>query len=446
MANIARAMVVGAVKTAWDFHVPILEHFVSTAKGKWVTPRLKLHSHNDKAGQFLLVRLARNGKLPVWKRAIHAPSESLVAPPKLSGPQTVKYVIQLHDAKRAGLHYDLRFMINGRGVSFAIPKHRMPNRGENLLAVLQPDHIEEYFDFEGIIPDGNKGAGSVEITASGELDIIQCDHDKIVFEIPDGPVSGRYVLIATQGPNWLFRSFPARVEAATKPNVKLYGKRTEEYDFKAASAADGQTIFEEKIDGACARWAFDKDGRVELTGPRISKRTGEPIRYTHKCPALVKDLTQADLKNVSGTGEIWHKRGPNFVAAILNSKPERARAMQRKYGPLRIKLFNVHTDEPYSARRDELVRIADQSGSRVEVPKARIPQSSNEAIAFARWCRTDPRTPRDGVVAKHPDTVDGEVWHKIKPTDAQDVPIVGFTEGNGKDTGRLGSLQVRHGD
>ena len=443
MYRIARAMAVGAVKTAWDFRLDILEMGVSQAKSKFVSPRLKLHSGTNRASNFFLVRLYHRGLIPVWRRGVHAPSEKLVAPP-VSGHQTVKYVIQKHDANRAGLHYDLRFMINGRGVSFAIPRARLPNEDENILAILQPDHIEEYFDFEGTIPDGNKGAGTVDIVGSGQADIVESSPDKIVFEIPDGPMSGRFVLIATQGPNWIFRAFPPTVEAAVKPNVRLYGKRAESYREKAQRACDGESIYEEKVDGACTSWSIDKEGRVELTGPRISTRTGKPIRYTNKCPVIVRDLMEAGESRRSGTGEIWHRRGPNFVAAILNSKPDRARAMQRKYGPLRLKLYDEDNEQQYKKRRDQLKDLASESGPRVTITKARIPKSGDEAAAFAEWCRTNPDTPRDGIVVKDPNGIQGEVWHKIKPSDAKDLKIVGFTEGQGKFKGSLGSIQVDH--
>jgi len=441
MRSLLISMFRAGVALAWEVRFELLGKATKAATKRYIDP----HVVRTSGSRFASVRALRTLK-PVWKRAIHAPSEGLIPLPKISSPVTAKYVVQLHEAKRAGPHYDLRLMIKGRGISFAIPKHRMPEVGENLLAVLQPDHIEEYFDFEGTIPDGQKGAGSVEIIAAGEVDILNCDEGKLVFEIPDGPVSGRYVVIMTgggpRGDHAIVRSFPPVIEQAVKPQVRLFGKRSEDYFSKAVQAQEDGHVLEEKVDGACAGWWVDKEGRAELSGPRLSKRDGKPIRYTHKLPKLRADLAKANLKNQSGQGELWHRRGPNFVAAVLNSSPTRARHLQHKYGPVRLKLYNLDEEVPYNERYQRLKQISRAAGPTVEVVKQFAPKNAALAVTFAEWCRIDPKTPRDGFVAKDPDGLD-TVWRKGKPTDSVDTPIIGFKEGSGRCTGSLGSLLVQ---
>lgn len=443
MLKLLTSMARAGVALAWEARFDLLGKATGAATKKYVVPHLKMHN----GSQFVTVRALKKLK-PVWKRAIHAPDEGLAPLPTIKKPVTTKYVIQRHHAHRAGEHFDLRFMIKGRGVSFAIPKHRMPNQGENLLAVLQPDHIEEYFDFEGTIPDGQKGAGLVEIFAAGEADILSCNEGKLVFELPDGPVAGRYVVIATgggpRGDHCILRSFPPVVEQAVKPHVRLFGKRSEDYLERTVETYENGDVLEEKVDGACAGWQVDKDGRVELTGPRLSKKTGEVIRYTHKLPKLRADFASAGLERQSGEGELWHKRGPNFVAAVLNSSPTRARFLQRKHGPLRIKLYNIHEEKPYAERYADMQQAARAAGATVSVVKQVVPRSPAVAAAFAQWCRSDPRTPRDGIVAKSPRDVEVN-WRKVKPSDTVDVPITGFEEGRGKYTDSLGALRVLRG-
>lgn len=102
------------------------------------------------------------------------------------------YVVQEHHARR--LHYDFRLERDGVLKSWAVPKGVPETLGEKRLAIEVEDHPLEYASFEGSIPEGEYGAGTVSIWDRGTYETIAWGPDTIEIIIKGERVSGRYVL------------------------------------------------------------------------------------------------------------------------------------------------------------------------------------------------------------------------------------------------------------
>ncbi|VVB84207.1 DNA ligase [uncultured archaeon] len=115
------------------------------------------------------------------------------------------FVIHEHHARR--LHFDLRLEKDGVLKSWAVPKGPPEKSSDRRLAVQVEDHPLEYGKFEGTIPEGQYGAGTVKIWDRGFYEPIVWKDDKIEFLIKGEKMDGRYVLVKfkkAQKNNWLF--------------------------------------------------------------------------------------------------------------------------------------------------------------------------------------------------------------------------------------------------
>ncbi len=115
------------------------------------------------------------------------------------------FVVHEHDASH--LHYDLRLEIGGVLRSWAVPKEPPEEEGVKRLAIQTEDHPLEYADFEGTIPEGMYGAGTVRIWDRGEFSLEEEMSDRLLFELTGRRLIGKYALIKTKfkgKDSWLF--------------------------------------------------------------------------------------------------------------------------------------------------------------------------------------------------------------------------------------------------
>jgi len=127
---------------------------------------------------------------------------------KLEEKNKHRFVIQNHKALKAGNHYDLRLENDeGSMSSWAVPKHKLPNGKERLLAVKTENHPISYNKFEGKIEKGNYGSGDVKIHDSGTYEEISSTKNKIVFKLNGKKEKGTYNLFKTDGNKWMIMEY-----------------------------------------------------------------------------------------------------------------------------------------------------------------------------------------------------------------------------------------------
>src|SRR5918911_5273413 len=127
------------------------------------------------------------------------PDGSRTDQPRLANKEALRFVIQKHKASK--LHYDFRLETrDGVLLSWAVPKGPSLDPRQRRLAIETEDHPLDYIDFEGTIPEGNYGAGTVIVWDTGtyttDIDIRhQFGEGKISFVLSGRKIRGTYALI-----------------------------------------------------------------------------------------------------------------------------------------------------------------------------------------------------------------------------------------------------------
>lgn len=112
------------------------------------------------------------------------------------------FVVQEHWATHH--HFDFRLEMEGVLKSWAVPKEIPLERGVKKLAIQVEDHALEYADFEGVIPEGEYGAGKVLIWDKGTYELVERSENKIKFKLFGKRLRGLYQLIKfKEGNQWL---------------------------------------------------------------------------------------------------------------------------------------------------------------------------------------------------------------------------------------------------
>jgi len=192
--------------------------------------------------------LSKNDDLKEYrsKRDFRSTSESYGE--KDSSGDRPRFVIQKHDA--SNLHYDLRLEVGGVLRSWAIPKGPSTDPSTKRLAVPTEDHPIDYIDFEGVIPEGSYGAGTVMVWDRGTYENINdedgktsmdgaIDEGHVKFWLKGEKLRGGYALIRTgkgKDGRWLLvkmddeEADARRNPISTEPRSVLSGRTMKEIE------------------------------------------------------------------------------------------------------------------------------------------------------------------------------------------------------------------------
>jgi bifunctional non-homologous end joining protein LigD len=339
------------------------------------------------------------------------------------------FVVQRHDAR--SLHYDFRLERDGVLLSWAVPKGVPLETGQRHLAVHVEDHPLDYATFEGEIPKGQYGAGSVEMWDKGTYELLEAKPDGGLTVRLDGKrLQGIWTLVPAhlsgEEKNWLL--IRKRDDAPSAPR-----RKGAEYAPMLATLAQelpggNGWVFEVKWDG------YRAISYLRGSEARLVSRNGNDL--SERFPGVARALASAvKTPDCVLDGE---------VCALDENGRSSFSAMQRGDGTIVYYVFDLLElegkpliDLPLEERRETLAGLLDRRNRTVLLSETFDDGPGLlEAAAAQRL---------EGVIAKklgsrYEPGRRSRNWLKVKTHGRQEFIIAGYTRGKGRRSGTLGSL------
>jgi bifunctional non-homologous end joining protein LigD len=291
-------------------------------------------------------------------------------PPKLAARKGFRFVVQKHRASR--LHYDFRLEMGGVLKSWAVPKGPSLDPVDKRLAVMVEDHPVSYFDFEGIIPPGNYGAGTVEVWDAGTwIPLVpagkhsreemeksaeaQLAKGDFKFRLNGRKLKGEFVLVNThsrqpgsKGNEWLLiKHRDAEVEE---------GYNIDEHD---GSVLTGRTLDEIAGDEKSREW---QSSRVAAKGTKAwlaksiaihdKKRNAEAAKAPKRAPSKTTKASNQHLeanqpvRNGKDSNHGQKSSARSASSALDDLRGAEKRPMPRLIRPMLATLVDEPFDDP----------------------------------------------------------------------------------------------------
>jgi bifunctional non-homologous end joining protein LigD len=255
-------------------------------------------------------------------------------PPKVGKGEQRRFVVQKHRATR--LHYDFRLEMEGVLKSWAVPKGPSLNPADKRLAMQVEDHPVSYFDFEGIIPPGNYGAGTVMVWDTGTWEpqgngSEMLHKGDLKFRLNGEKLKGDFALVhmrsrrpGTKGNEWLLIKHR---DAYDQPGYDI-----DQYDY---SVLTKRTMDQIAGDAGSAEWksrpasVAGRSKKNDWLAESIAKADAKKAKATKKsAPAVKKNSRRAErpAKGVNPqAAQIGHKAPmPRVIHPMLATLADRA--------------------------------------------------------------------------------------------------------------------------
>jgi bifunctional non-homologous end joining protein LigD len=354
-------------------------------------------------------------------------------------PSGRRFVVQEHHARR--LHWDLRLENDGVLVSWALPRGIPAHPDENRLAVHTEDHPIEYLEFEGEIPRGEYGAGTMSVWDRGTFEAEKFRDDEVIATFHGERLNGRYALFRTRGDDWLIH----RMDPPADPGYEPMPDR-----IQPMLARSGNLPRDEEAYGFEVKWdgirtvLFCDHGHLNLQGRNFSD-------FTPRYPEVRELARELGARRLVLDGEVvaFDDEGrPSFerLQARMHLASDSAVKRRMRDTPVTYVIFDLLYLEgrstmplPYEDRRQVLEALE------LEGPAWRTPAyHPGEGSALLKATR---ELGIEGVVAKRLDSPyepgrRASGWVKVKNVCLQDVVVGGWTPGEGGRSTSLGALAV----
>ncbi len=393
------------------------------------------------------------------------------------------FVVHMHAARR--LHWDLRLEMDGVLRSWAVPKGPSPNRADKRLAVHVEDHPLEYGDFEGIIPEGNYGAGAVIVWDRGRWVPLEDPEEgmkkgKLLFELHGYKLKGKWTLVKLKKgeKEWLLikeKDGYVSADSALPPESVLSGLAVEELKAGKDRAAPvlktlarlkaprrALTVEEaEPMLAETREQPFSKPGwlfELKLDGYRVraGRKQGEARLLTRKgndiaaaFPEIARALVALPFEGFILDAELVvpdEAGRPSFQRLQNRAKVSRALEVRRAAveSPAVLYVFDLLAFEGYDLRPlplEQRKALLEQIVPRVGPLKYLSHFEKDGEALYEQVVKMG----LEGIVAKRADAPyragRSPNWLKIRADRTDDFVVVGFTRPKGSRSG-FGALDL----
>jgi bifunctional non-homologous end joining protein LigD len=359
----------------------------------------------------------------------------------VTAPVGNQFVIQQHHATR--LHHDVRLEMMSEEtpvlVSWAVPKGLPRRKGERHLAIRTPDHSMEHATFSGSIPEGEYGGGEVRIFDRGEYEMIDRNDERITFRLAGERLAGVWHLVHTglrDGKDqWLAIMSEDRRPPADErppPEPMLATSTSEPFD-------DSEWVFEPKWDGIRAIALCDQKTRLLSRNERDITVAYPELHRLHEHLVALEAMLDGEIVALE-------EGVPSFqrLQQRMHLRDQRRVEQMTLLIPVAYIVFDILyldgrdlTGAPLSERR----RILEET----IVPSDNLQVSPiTEGDGVALYDAVGDQG-LEGIMAKRLSSryqpgARTRDWLKVKFVFDADVVVVGWTEGEGRRKGTLGSL------